>query len=159
MSTPEQVTPAGDASWRRPLKRSLRAVLVGAAGLTVAVAVLELALKLVFGFGYTTDVTISLSYVGDDGRLYACTYDYSTPDDARMPPAIAAQMNARDWSGTGQRIYEWAKSHRAAEGSTWGPAMDEFVRFPPWQVPTPTGSTYALWWEARPGSTCEDGLR
>ncbi|WP_295033018.1 hypothetical protein [uncultured Microbacterium sp.] len=108
---------------------------------------------------YTTNVTISLSYLNDAGRTYSCTYDYSTPNDAPMPPAIARQMNNQDWSATGQQMYEWSKTHRAAEGSTWGLAMEEFVKFPGWQVDTPTGSTHELWWQERPGSNCEDGLR
>ena len=48
----------------------------------------------------TTDVTISLSYVGDDGRTYSCTYDYSTSERVRMPADIAESMNERDWSDT-----------------------------------------------------------
>ena len=47
---------------------------------------------------YTTNVTISLSYLNDAGRTYSCTYDYSTPNDAPMPPTIARQMNNQDWS-------------------------------------------------------------
>lgn len=129
------------------------------AAFAIAVTAVNVVLAAVRNSLYTTNVTVSLSYVGDDGRTYSCTWDYSTPNSAPMPAAIAQQMNERDWSQTGQRMYEWAKTHRAAESSTWGLAMDEFVRFPPWQVQTDTGSTHELWSKARPGSTCEDGLR
>lgn len=126
--------------------------------------------------GFTTNVTISLSYVGDDGQTYSCTYDYSTPDRLPMPADIAESMNSRDWSQTGQDIYEWAKSHPAEHWTTedelpaddprstradasWGLAMEEFVTFPPWQIDAGDGDEYALWQEARAGSNCEDGLR
>ena len=66
----------------------------------------------------TTDVTISLSYVGDDGRTYSCTYDYSTSERVRMPADIAESMNERDWSDTGQLIYDWAKDHPAEHWTT-----------------------------------------
>lgn len=127
-------------------------------------------------FSLTTNVTIALSYVGDDGRTYSCTYDYRTPDRLPMPADIAKSMNARDWSQTGQRIYEWAKSHPAESWTTeselppddlrstradasWGLAMDQYVTFPPWTVDAGEGPEYELWQEARAGSNCEDGLR
>ncbi|WP_136052237.1 hypothetical protein [Microbacterium sp. K36] len=123
-----------------------------------------------------TNVTIALSYVGDDGRTYSCTYDYRTPHHAPMPPEVAAEMNDRDWSQTGQLIYDWAKTHPAESwttedelpaddpGSTradssWALALDRYITFPPWTIETENGPEYALWWEARQGSNCEDGLR
>ncbi len=33
------------------------------------------------------------------------------------------------------------------------------LTFPPWTIETENGTEYALWWEARQGSNCEDGLR
>ena len=124
----------------------------------------------------TTNVTIALSYVGDDGRTYSCTYDYRTSDRLPMPTDIAESMNERDWSQTGQLIYDWAKSHPAESWTTeddlpsddprstradasWSLAMDRYVEFPPWLVDTENGSEYELWSEVRPGSTCVDGLR
>lgn len=124
----------------------------------------------------TTDVTISLSYVGDDGRTYSCTYDYSTSERVRMPADIAESMNERDWSDTGQLIYDWAKDHPAEHWTTedelpaddpestradasWSLAMDRYVEFPPWLIDTDDGGEYELWSRARPGSDCEDGLR
>lgn len=142
----------------------------------VVLAVLVAVVVLLQRPGYTTNVTIPLSYVADDGQTYSCTYDYRTPDQLPMPDDIAESMNARDWSRTGQDIYEWAKSHPAEHwttedelpaddpGSTraeasWSLAMDEYVTFPPWRIDTADGTEYALWWEARAGSNCEDGLR
>ncbi|WP_439902157.1 hypothetical protein [Microbacterium azadirachtae] len=142
----------------RRLRPWLIAVIAVVGAIAIAATAVSVALAVLRDSRYTTNVTLSLSYVGDDGRTYSCTYDYSTPNSAPMPPAVARQMNERDWSRTGQRMYEWAKTHRAAEGSTWGLAMDEFVRFPPWQVKTDTGSTHELWSRERPGGTCEDGL-
>lgn len=124
----------------------------------------------------TTNVTISLSYVGDDGQTYSCTYDYRTSKRLSMPADIAKGMNERDWSQTGQLVYEWAKSHPAEHWTTedelpaddpestradasWGLAMDRYIKFPPWTIETDNGSEYELWTEARPGSNCEDGLR
>ncbi|MFK4788219.1 hypothetical protein [Microbacterium sp. ZW T5_56] len=124
----------------------------------------------------TTNVTIPISYVGDDGKTHSCTYDYRTSDRAPMPAAVAENMNARDWSQTGQLMYEWAKSHPAESWTTqhelpaddpqstradasWALAMDEYIEFPAWTVETPEGTEYELWWEVRDGSTCEDGLR
>ncbi|SFR52533.1 hypothetical protein SAMN04488591_1730 [Microbacterium azadirachtae] len=143
----------------RRLRPWLIAVIAVVGAIAIAATAVSVALAVLRDSRYTTNVTLSLSYVGDDGQTYSCTYDYSTPNSAPMPPAVARQMNERDWSRTGQRMYEWAKTHRAAEGSTWGLAMDEFVRFPPWQVKTDTGSTHELWSRERPGGTCEDGLR
>ncbi|MDF2559276.1 MAG: hypothetical protein K0R99_722 [Microbacterium sp.] len=145
---------------------------IAAGALVVTVA----AVVLVSRPGFTTNVTISLSYLGDDGQTYSCTYDYSTPDRLPMPADIAESMNSRDWSRTGQDIYEWAKSHPAEHwttedelpaddpGSTradasWGLAMEKYVTFPPWLIDAGDGEEYALWWEARAGSNCEDGLR
>ena len=125
----------------------------------VAIAAVIATMDLVRDFRYPVNVTISLSYVSDSGRAYSCTYDYSTPKSAPMPADIAQQMNEQDWSQTGQLMYEWAKTHRAAAGSTWGLAMDEFVRFPPWLVQTEDGSEYELWSRQRPGGDCEDGLQ
>ena len=152
--------------------------MVGATAATVVVVagIVIGALALVGRWDLTTNVTISLHYTGDDGRAYSCVYDYRTPNRLPMPPAIAEEMNARDWSQTGPRMYEWAKNHPAASwttqdefpaddprstraDATWGAAMEKFVRFPPWQVETDHGSEYALWSNARPGSNCEDGLR
>lgn len=127
-------------------------------------------------FYLTTNVTIALSYVGDDGRTYSCTYDYRTPDRLPMPTHIAKSMNERDWSQTGQLIYEWAKSHPAESWTTedelpadsprstradasWGLAMDRYIEFPPWMIDAGDGAEYQLWTEARAGSNCEDGLR
>ena len=124
----------------------------------------------------TTNVTIPLSYVGDDGKTYSCTYDYCTSQRLAMPTPVADNMNARDWSQTGQLIYEWAKTHPAESWTTqdelpaddprstradasWALAMDEYIDFPPWQIETEHGSEYELWHEVRPGSTCVDGLR
>lgn len=123
-----------------------------------------------------TNVTIALSYVGDDGRTYSCTYDYRTPHRLPMPASTAESMNERDWSRTGQLIYEWAKQHPAGAWTTqdelpadhprstraeasWALAMDRFVRFPPWTIDTGNGPEYELWWAARAGNTCADGLR
>lgn len=123
-----------------------------------------------------TNVTIPLSYVGDDGRTYSCTYDYRTSDRLPMPDAIAEEMNDRDWSETGQLIYEWAKNHPAESWTTedelpaddpqstraessWSLAKDRYIKFPPWLIDTEDGREYELWWDARPGSNCEDGLR
>ena len=33
------------------------------------------------------------------------------------------------------------------------------LTFPPWTIETENGTEYALWWEARQGSNCQDGLR
>lgn len=124
----------------------------------------------------TTNVTIPLSYVGDDGKTYSCTYDYRTSDRVPMPSAVADNMNARDWSQTGQLMYEWAKTHPAESwttqdelptddpqstraDATWALAMDEYIEFPAWTVDTAQGAEYELWWEVRDGSTCVDGLR
>ncbi|MHC9046619.1 hypothetical protein ACYX8G_18705 [Microbacterium saperdae] len=124
----------------------------------------------------TTDVTISLSYVGDDGHTYSCTYDFRTSKRVPMPADIAEDMNERDWSQTGQLIYEWARSHPAESWTTqdelpasdprstradasWSLAMDRYVRFPPWTVDAGNGPEYELWQEARAGSNCADGLR
>lgn len=63
--------------------------MIGAAVLVTAVG----AVALVPRFGFTTNVTISLSYVSDEGRTYSCTYDYRTPNRLPMPDAIAEQMN------------------------------------------------------------------
>lgn len=124
--------------------------------------------------GYSTNVTIALRYVADDGRTYACTYDYSTRDEAPMPPSVARQMNERDWSGVGQLVYDWAKSHptdssdrelsaddahRADAAATWSVAMDRYIVFPHWSVQTESGSGYELRTQARPNSNCEEGLR
>lgn len=102
-----------------------------------------------------TNVSIPLSYVGDDGRTYSCTYDYRTLDRLPMPDAIAEEMNDRDWSETGQLIYEWAKAHPDA---SWSLAVDRYIEFPPWTIETDNGSEYELWRETRAGSNCEDGL-
>jgi|EndMetStandDraft_3_1072993.scaffolds.fasta_scaffold134944_2 hypothetical protein len=124
----------------------------------------------------TTNVTIPLSYVGDDGHTYSCTYDYRTSERLPMPEDIAESMNERDWSQTGQLIYEWAKDHPAESWTTedelpaddprssradssWSLAKDEYVVFPPWTIDTDDGRDFELWWEVRPGSTCADGLR
>lgn len=124
----------------------------------------------------TTNVTIALSYVGDDGRTYSCTYDYRTSDRLPMPTDVADEMNGRDWSHTGQLIYDWAKTHPAESwttddelaaddpGSTraaasWNLALDRYIRFPPWTIDAGNGPEYELWMEARAGSDCEDGLR
>ncbi|PMC01903.1 hypothetical protein CJ226_16560 [Microbacterium sp. UMB0228] len=69
-----------------------------------------------------TNVTIALSYVGDD------------------------ELPADDPGST-----------RA--DSSWALALERFITFPPWTIETPEGPEYALWWEARQGSDCEDGLR
>ncbi|MFJ2553065.1 hypothetical protein [Microbacterium sp. NPDC087591] len=155
--------------------RRRRAWWVVAIAATAAVITVA-ALALVHRPGFTTDVTIALSYVGDDGRTYSCTYDYKTPNRLRMPASIAESMNSRDWSQTGQLIYDWAKSHPAESWTTeddlpaddprstradasWGLAMEQYVRFPPWTVDAGDGPEYELWWEARAGSDCEDGLR
>ena len=155
---------------RRRRLRWLTGLAATAVLLLVAVAVLTQR------FGYTTNVTIPLSYVSDSGQTYSCTYDYRTPDRLPMPAAIAEQMNERDWSGTGQLIYDWAKTHPAEHWTTeedlpaddprstradasWGLAMDRYVTFPPWLVDGESGAEYELRWEARPGSDCEDGLR
>lgn len=139
-----------------------------------------LGLGAVFALGQrwylNTDVTIALSYVGDDGRTYSCVYDFRTSDRLRMPSDIADEMNGRDWSQTGQLIYEWAKAHPADSGVTddeppaddsesarasasWGLALEHFIEFPPWTIDTGDGPEYELWMEARPGGTCENGLR
>lgn len=124
----------------------------------------------------STNVTIPLSYIGDDGRTYSCTYDYRTSDRLAMPSPIASDMNARDWSQTGQLIYDWAKTHPADAWTTqdelpaddpestradasWALAMARYIDFPPWLIDTPDGQEYELWVEAREGSNCEDGLR
>ncbi|OZB80153.1 hypothetical protein [Microbacterium sp. 13-71-7] len=143
---------------RRRLKPWLIAVVAVAAALTIPVAAVNVILVGVRNSLYTTNVTISLSYVSDSGRTYSCAYDYSTPNSAPMPDAVATQMNQRDWSHTGQLMYEWSKAHRAAAGSTWGLAMDEFVKFPAWRVDSSSGAGYELWSKAQPGSNCEDGL-
>ena len=163
----------------RPPVRSRRRTgwLVAVIAVVVA-AVLLVAAAWVLGrrVDLITNVTIALSYVGDDGRTYSCTYDYRTPHRAPMPPEIAEEMNDRDWSQTGQLIYEWAKTHPAESWSTedelpaddpgstsadrsWALALDRFITFPPWTIETAEGPEYALWWEARRGSDCEDGLR
>lgn len=156
---------------RRRLVRWL--IVVAGTALVVIVAMVAL---VSWRPGFTTNVTIPLSYVADDGQTYSCTYDYRTPDHLPMPADIAERMNARDWSRTGQDIYEWAKSHPAEHwtteeelpaddpGSTradasWSLAMDRYVRFPPWRIQTEDGEEYGLWWEQRRGSNCEDGLR
>ena len=146
----------------------------------VAVALAGVSLLTMFLLGQrlylNTDVTIALSYVGDDGRTYSCTYDYRTSDRLPMPTSTAESMNERDWSGTGQLIYEWAKSHPAESWTTeddlpaddprstradasWSLAMDRYIQFPPWTVDTGEGPEYELWWEARAGSDCAEGLR
>lgn len=124
----------------------------------------------------TTNVTISLNYVSDDGHTYSCTYDYRTSSRLPMPADIAESMNERDWSQTGQLIYDWAKSHPAESWTTedelpaddprstradasWSLAKDRYVVFPPWTIDTGDGREYELWWEQRPGSDCADGLR
>lgn len=143
---------------------------------TTAFVAIVATIALTQKFGHTTNVTIALSYVGDDGRTYSCTYDYRTPNRLPMPATIAKSMNARDWTQTGQLIYEWAKSHPAESWTTedeipadapdstradasWGLAMDRYVKFPPWLIDAGNGPEYELWWEARTGSNCEDGLR
>ncbi|WEK60725.1 MAG: hypothetical protein P0Y60_15700 [Candidatus Microbacterium colombiense] len=132
-------------------------------------------LRLTLGppLGYSTNVTIPLHYVTDDGRTYSCTYDYSTPDDIPMPASVARQMNEKDWSRTGQLMYEWARAHptdsaqrelaaddpAADPAATWSAATDMYIVFPPWSVETDTGEVYVLRSEARDGSDCEEGLR
>ena len=93
-----------------------------------------------------------------------------------MPAAVAENMNARDWSQTGQLMYEWAKTHPAESwttqdelpgddpqstraDATWALAMVEYIEFPAWTVETAEGTEYELWWEVRDGGTCEEGLR
>lgn len=168
MPNSERATPVGDAravvqpvtgSTRRRLTPWIITAIAIAVVPAVALAAVIATVDLVRDFSYPVNVTISLSYVNDGGRTYTCTYDYSTPRSAPMPAGIAQQMNERDWSQTGQLMYEWAKTHRAAAGSTWGLAMDEFVKFPPWSVHTESGSEYELWSRERPGGNCEDGLR
>lgn len=158
-----------------PTRRRRRARwLIGLAAIAFVIVVATIVL--VQKLGITTNVTISLSYVGDDGQTYSCVYDYSTPNRLPMPTDIAERMNSRDWSQTGQEMYEWAKSHPAGHwttedelpaddpGSTradasWALAMEKYVRFPPWRADAGNGDEYELWWEARAGSDCEDGLR
>lgn len=157
-----------------PIRRRRRII-----GVSVGAAVLLVLLlgwlRLTLGPppGYSTNVSIALRYVADDGRTYSCTYDYSTPDDIPMPASVARQMNEKDWSETGQLMYEWTRAHptdsaqrelaaddpRADPVATWSAAMDTFIVFPPWSVETDTGSTYVLRSEARDGSNCEEGLR
>lgn len=117
------------------------------------------------------EVTIALHYVGDDGRTYSCTSDYRGSKQVPIPDDIAASMNARDWSGTGQLVYEWAKAHPAdawsmmdddprsarAEAS-WGLAMDQYVTFPHWEVDVGNGPEFTLIWDQRSGGNCADGL-
>lgn len=163
--------PAGSA---RPRRRVWGIIGIAAAAL-VALVIVTMAI-LDSKLGFTTNVTISLSYVADDGQKYSCTYDYSTPDRLPMPADIAESMNSRDWSQTGQEIFEWAKSHPAEHwttedelpaddpgstraDATWGLAMEKYVTFPPWLIDAGDGEEYALWWEARAGSNCADGLR
>ncbi|KQR40058.1 hypothetical protein [Microbacterium sp. Leaf159] len=159
--------------WRRPRTGWLIAVAA-----TVAVAMVVIGAMIVLGqrWWLTTNVTIALSYVGDDGHEYSCTYDYGTSDRLPMPTDIAESMNERDWSQTGQLIYDWAKTHPAESWTTeddlpaddprstradaaWNLAMERYVKFPPWLIETENGTEYELWWEVRPGSTCVDGLR
>lgn len=170
--------PHGDPSSTGPAQRGRRARrLIAAAAISlVAVAAIIATIPVVQRIGYTTNVTIALSYVGDDGRSYSCTYDYRTPNRLPMPAAIAASMNGRDWSQTGQLIYEWAKSHPAESWTTedelpaddsrstrpdasWSLAMDRYIEFPTWTIDAGSGPEYELWWEVRAGSNCEDGLR
>lgn len=162
----------------RLVRRRRRVRWLIALTVTASVVILALAAMIVIGQRpwLRPDVTISLSYVGDDGRTYSCTYDYSTSERLRMPADIAEIMNERDWSQTGQLIYEWAKDHPAEHWTTedelpaddpdstradasWGLAMDRYVEFPPWLIDTDDGREYELWWRSRPGSNCEDGLR
>jgi hypothetical protein len=151
--------PAPPNLWRRfrPWLIAM-AVVVG-----TPVALVAIVVVVFFAWYYsvnTVNVSISLSYVSESGQTYSCTYDYTTPNNAPMPPDIAKQMNERDWSQTGQQIYEWAKTHPSGGAdSTWSAAMDRYVSFPPWQLETDSGVTYALWSQARPGSNCEGGLR
>ena len=166
-------------SWSRPPRR-LRSGARWLIAIAATAGVVSLALVAIFVMGQrpwlTTNVTISLSYVGDDGKTYACTYDYRTPKRLPMPADIAKSMNERDWSRTGQLIYEWAKNHPAEHWTTedelpaddpestradasWGLATERYITFPPWQIDTSNGREYELWSEARPGSNCEDGLR
>lgn len=166
-------------SWSPPPRRRRR----GARWLIAITAIVAIAWVFVVALvvigqrpWLTTNVTIPLSYVGDDGRTYSCTYDYRTSERLPMPDDIAESMNERDWSQTGQLIYEWAKNHPAeswttedelpadAPGSTradasWNLAKDRYIEFPPWLIDTDDGREYELWWEVRPGSTCVDGLR
>ncbi|WP_336631422.1 MULTISPECIES: hypothetical protein [unclassified Microbacterium] len=155
-----------------PPRRRRWLIATAAVGLGVLVAAIALGQR----SSLTTNVTIALSYVGDDGRTYSCTYDYRTPKRLPMPADIAQDMNGRDWSETGRLVYEWAKNHHAETWTTqddlpaddpqstraeasWALAMERFVRFPPWTVDAGDGPEYELWWEARQGSDCEDGLR
>jgi hypothetical protein len=141
--------------------------------LAVALAMVSKMLGPPMPIGYSTNVTIALRYVADDGRTYSCTYDYGTPDDAPMPASVARQMNEKDWSETGQLMYDWAKNHPTDSGlrelaaddprpadapATWSAAMDRYIVFPPWQVQTDSGSEYALRTQARYDSNCEEGL-
>lgn len=165
-------------SWSPPPRRRRgRPWLIAITAIAAVVIVVIVALFVIGRRPWlTTNVTISLSYVADDGQTYSCTYDYRTSERLPMPADIAESMNDRDWSQTGQLIYEWAKDHPAEHwttddelpaddpGSTradasWALAMDEYVEFPPWHIDTENGRDYELWSEARPGSNCEDGLR
>jgi hypothetical protein len=165
-------------SWSPPSRRQRRRRWLIAAITAAFIIMGTLVTMYVLGqrLWLTTNVTISLSYVGDDGRTYACTYDYRTSGRLPMPSDIAESMNHRDWSHTGQLIYEWAKAHPAESWTTqdelpaddprssraeasWGLAMDRYIEFPPWTVDAGDGPEYELWWEARAGNNCEDGLR
>lgn len=141
-----------------------------------ALVVVVAAIAILPKSGLTTNVTIPLSYAGDDGKFYFCTYDYRTSARLAMPTDIAESMNEKDWSQTGQLIYEWAKAHPAEHWTTeeelpaddprstraeasWSLAMDRYVKFPPWTIDAGNGPEYELSWTAREWSNCEAGLR